>query len=92
MGGGICQVSTTLYQALLYAELEIVERHAHSMIVSYAEPSMDAAIADDVMDLVFKNNQEYPVYIESIVGGGCITFNIYGKETKRSEQNSYLCK
>lgn len=82
MGGGICQVSTTLYQALLHAELEIVERHAHSMIVSYAEPSMDAAIADDVMDLVFKNNQEYPVYIESIVGGGCITFNIYGKETR----------
>lgn len=43
---------------------------------------MDAAIADDVMDLVFKNNQEYPVYIEAIVGGGSLTFNIYGKETR----------
>ena len=82
MGGGICQVSTTLYQALLHAELDIVERHQHSMLVSYAEPSMDAAIADDVMDLVFKNNQEYPVYIEAIVGGGSLTFNIYGKETR----------
>lgn len=75
-------MSTTLYQALLYAELDIVERHQHSMLVSYAEPSMDAAIADDVMDLVFKNNQEYPVYIEAIVGGGSLTFNIYGKETR----------
>lgn len=82
MGGGICQVSTTLYGALLYAELEIVERHPHSMLVSYAEPSMDAAIADDVMDLVFKNNQKYPIYIESVLSGGSVTINIYGKETR----------
>lgn len=82
MGGGICQVSTTLYGALLYAELEIVERHPHSMLVSYAEPSMDAAIADDVMDLVFKNNQKYPIYIESVLQDGSVTFNIYGKETR----------
>ncbi len=82
MGGGICQVSTTLYGALLYAELEIVERHPHSMLVSYAEPSMDAAIADDVMDLVFKNNLEYPIYIESVLQGGSVTINIYGKETR----------
>ncbi len=82
MGGGICQVSTTLYDALLYAELEIVERYPHSMIVSYVEPSMDAAIADDLLDLVFKNNQKYPVYIEAVLSGGSLTFNIYGKETR----------
>ena len=45
-GGGICQVSTTLYQAVLQAELEVTERHNHSMIVKYVEPSMDAAIAE----------------------------------------------
>lgn len=82
MGGGICQVSTTLYNALLYAELEIVERYPHSMLVSYVEPSMDAAIADDVLDLVFKNNQKTPVYIEAVLSNGTLTFNIYGKETR----------
>lgn len=82
MGGGICQVSTTLYNAILFAELEIVERYPHSMLVSYVEPSMDAAIADDLLDLVFKNNQKTPVYIEAVLSEGCLTFNIYGKETR----------
>lgn len=82
MGGGICQVSTTLYNALLLSELEITERYAHSMQVSYVEPSMDAAIAGDVKDLKFKNNKEDPIYIEAVLSGGNITFNIYGKETR----------
>lgn len=82
MGGGICQVSTTLYNALLLAELDITERYAHSMLVSYVEPSMDAAIADDVKDLKFKNNMDTPVYIEADLTGDNVTFNIYGKETR----------
>lgn len=82
MGGGICQVSTTLYNALLLAELEITERYEHSMQVSYVEPSMDAAIADDVKDLKFRNNMETPVYIEAVLAGGNLTFNIYGKEVR----------
>lgn len=82
MGGGICQVSSTLYNAVILAELEIVERAAHSMLVSYVEPSMDAAIAGDFKDLKFKNNLETPVYIEGYVEGRYITFNIYGKETR----------
>lgn len=82
MGGGICQVSTTLYNALLFAELEIVERYPHSMLVSYVEPSMDAAIADDVLDLVFKNNLDSPIYIQSVLADGSLTFNIYGKDTR----------
>lgn len=82
MGGGICQVSTTLYNALLMAELEITERYEHSMLVSYVEPSMDAAIADDVKDLKFRNNMETPVYIEAVLSEGNITFNIYGKEVR----------
>lgn len=86
MGGGICQVSTTLYNALLLAELEITERYEHSMQVSYVEPSMDAAIADDVKDLKFRNNLEMPVYIESVLSAGNITFNIYGKETRPQER------
>lgn len=86
MGGGICQVSTTLYNALLLAELEITERYEHSMLVSYVEPSMDAAIADDVKDLKFRNNLEDPVYIEAALADGNITFNIYGNETRPAER------
>lgn len=82
MGGGICQISTTLYNALLYAELEVTERSPHTMLVSYVERSRDAAIADDVKDLKFKNNQQTPIYIEGILADGNVTFNIYGKETR----------
>lgn len=81
-GGGICQVSTTLYNAVMRAELEIVTRAAHSMVVSYVEPSMDAAIAGTYKDFQFKNNQETPIYIEGYTSGGILYFNIYGKETR----------
>lgn len=84
MGGGICQVSTTLYNAVLYSELEVTQRSPHTMLVSYVQPSQDAAIADDVLDLRFKNNLETPVYIEGVLADGNITFNIYGKDTRDS--------
>lgn len=84
MGGGICQISTTLYNAVLYAELEVTERSPHTMLVHYVELSQDAAIADDVKDLKFKNNLESPIYVESVLSDGCITFNIYGKETREA--------
>ena len=86
MGGGICQVSSTLYNALLFAELEIVERYPHSMLVSYVEASKDAAIADDLLDLVFKNNLDYPIYIQAVLADGNLTFNIYGKETRSPDR------
>ena len=63
-GGGICQVSTTLYNAVILAELQIDERFNHSMIVNYVKPSMDAAIAGTSKDLKFTNNTDAPVYIE----------------------------
>ncbi len=81
-GGGICQVSTTLYNAVIRSELEVVTRSAHSMIVGYVEPSMDAAIADGAKDFQFKNNQKTPIYIESHVSGGNLYFSIYGQETR----------
>ena len=87
-GGGICQVSTTLYNAVLYAELEVVKRFPHSMLVAYVDPSRDAAIAGDTKDFVFKNNYENPIYIEGeITADNQLTFRIYGKET-RSENRS----
>lgn len=83
LGGGICQVSTTLYNAVLLAELDVTERHNHSMIVTYVEPSADAAIAESSgKDFKFVNNLEYPVYIEGSTSNKHITFTIYGKETR----------
>ena len=83
LGGGICQVSTTLYNAVLNAEIEIVERYAHSMSVTYVPLSMDAALAGTWKDLKIRNNTDTPIYIEAIYNpAGKITFNIYGKETR----------
>ena len=85
-GGGICQVSTTLYNAVIRSELEVVARNCHSMIVTYVKPSMDAAIAEGILDFKFKNNQDTPIYIEGYCDGGKIYFNVYGKETRDSNR------
>lgn len=84
LGGGICQVSTTLYNAILKAELQVDERSNHSMIVSYVEPSEDAAISESGgKDFKFTNNKEYPIYIEGTTSSDkTITFTIYGVEDR----------
>lgn len=87
LGGGICQVSTTLYNAVLKAELEVVERSNHSMSVGYVPLSMDAALAGTWKDLKIKNNTGTPIYIEGVYNAsGSITFNIYGEETRPSNR------
>ncbi len=86
IGGGVCQISTTLYNASLYAELEIVQRQNHSMTVSYVKPSMDAAIAGTYKDLKVKNPYDTPIYIEGYTQGKTLTFTIYGKETRPSNR------
>ncbi len=84
LGGGICQVSTTLYNAVLLSELDVTERYNHSMIVTYVEPSADAAIAESSgKDFKFVNNTGHPIYIEGHVSTDKkITFTIYGVETR----------
>jgi len=83
LGGGICQVSTTLYNAVLRAELQVDERFNHSMIVSYVDPSADAAISGTAKDFKFTNTSESPIYIEGITTSNKkITFTIYGVETR----------
>ena len=87
-GGGICQVSTTLYGAVREAEVEVVTRSAHSMVVAYVLPSMDAAISDSSgKDFQIRNNKNYPIYIEGYCENSHIYFNIYGKE-EREETHS----
>ena len=83
LGGGICQVSSTLYNAVLRAELEVDERHNHSMIVSYVDLSSDAAISGTSKDFKFTNNKDFPIYIEGITTGDKqVIFNIYGVEER----------
>jgi len=82
IGGGACQVTTTLYNAVLRAELEIVERHAHSMTVSYVDLAYDAAIAENSKNFKFKNNLDLPILIEAFSRDRVITFRIWGHETR----------
>ncbi|MFI3175395.1 MAG: VanW family protein [Bacillota bacterium] len=80
IGGGVCQVSTTLYNAALLAEIEIVQRYAHSMTVGYVPLGMDGAIAEGYKDLIVKNDTGSPIYVEAFAKDGKVTVNLHGKE------------
>ncbi len=82
IGGGVCQIATTLYNAALYAELEITQRQNHSMIVTYVPPSNDAAIAGTYKDIKVTNPYDTPIYVEGGTSGRTLTFTFYGKETR----------
>ena len=82
IGGGVCQIATTIYNAVLRAELEVAQRQNHSMIVGYVKPSEDAAIAGTYKDIKFTNNYSTPIYVEGYTSGKTLTFTIYGKETR----------
>lgn len=86
IGGGVCQVSTTLYNAVLNAELQVDKRYPHSMTVSYVSASRDAAIASGYKDFVFTNDTDAPIYIYAYASGGTLTFKIYGEETRASNR------
>ncbi len=78
IGGGVCQVSTTLYSAVLYADLEIVYRQNHSLPVSYVPLGQDATVVDNAIDFKFKNNTNYPVKITAGASGGTLSVSIVG--------------
>ena len=80
IGGGICQVSSTLYNAALEANLEIVSRRNHYFITSYVPASRDATVSYGTIDLKFKNNRTYPIKIECISKNGICEISIYGIE------------
>ena len=82
LGGGVCQVSTTLYNAVLFAELEVTQRANHSLTVGYVQLAQDAAISGDVKNFKFRNNTDTPIYIAGACENGEITFAIFGKETR----------
>lgn len=78
IGGGICQITTTLYNAVVYANLDIVERSNHQFVPSYAGPSRDATVVYGAIDFKFKNNRDYPIKITCSVSGGIANFKIWG--------------
>ncbi len=83
IGGGICQVATTLYNAVIFADLPVEERYSHPRPVNYAPPDRDATIAGDYLDFKFSNNMNTPLYISSLVEGGTLTIRIFGGEKNR---------
>ena len=88
IGGGICQVSTTLYNAILRSNIKSVERTHHSLPSSYVDLGMDATVDYGNLDYKFKNTLEYPIYIEAVTVNKTITFNVYSNSslaTKRYE-------
>ena len=78
LGGGICQITSTLYNAVLYANLEIVERSNHQFVPSYVTASRDATVVYGSIDFKFKNNRDYPIKLVCSVSGGIAKFDIYG--------------
>lgn len=78
-GGGVCQTSTTLYNAALLAGLEIVERHRHTWAPRYAPPGLDAAVAQRSIDLRLRNPYPWPVRIRARLDGPAMQFEILGR-------------
>ena len=87
IGGGICQISTTLYNAVLRANLEIVERRNHQFVTSYVEAGMDATVVYGMTDFKFKNTRKYPVKIIASAKNGVATVSLYG--IKESEEYTF---
>lgn len=80
IGGGVCQVSTTLYSAVLHADLKVVSRQNHSLPVSYVPLGQDATVVDGSIDFKFQNDTNYPVKIVSSVNKGVITISLLGTQ------------
>ena len=83
-GGGICQVSSTIFAAALYANLDIKERWEHEYVSSYIDAGIDAAVAWDMLDLKICNNKEYPVRIDVDYTEDILTVDIWGTRTDNS--------
>lgn len=84
VGGGICQVSTTLYNASLLADLGIVQRRNHSMPVAYVPVGRDATVSWGSLDLKLKNPYDFPIAFRRTFGKGSLTFIIYGQPTNKT--------
>lgn len=78
LGGGICQITSTLYNAVVYANLEVTQRTNHQFVPSYVTASRDATVVYGAIDFQFKNNRDYPIKLVCSVSGGIANFQIFG--------------
>ena len=78
LGGGICQITSTLYNAVVYANLEVTQRSNHQFVPSYVTASRDATVVYGAIDFQFKNNRNYPIKLVCSVSGGVANFQIFG--------------
>mgnify|MGYP005773959891 CR=1 FL=1 len=92
IGGGICQISSTLYNSVLFADLEIVERRNHQFVTSYTPAGRDATVVYGQTDFKFKNNRDYAVKIQASISNGIATVSIYGIKTDNDYTISFKHK
>ena len=85
-GGGVCQASTTMYNALLLADIEILEANHHSLPASYVPLSFDAMVSEGVSDLRFRNNLSSPIYIRTYFDNETVSVEIYGTPLEEGEE------
>ena len=78
LGGGICQISSTLYDAVVFADLDVIVRRNHQFITSYLPGGKDATVVWGSQDFKFKNSRKYPIKITASVSGGVATIQIWG--------------
>ena len=81
-GGGICQVSSSLYYCVMHADLEVVLREEHGYVSSYVPMGMDATVSWGTLDFQFRNNMDYPIKIEASADRGSVTVSIYGTDER----------
>ena len=79
VGGGVCQYATTLFNAVFFAGLPVVERHAHALYISHYPTGRDATVAWGALDFKFRNDTGKSIMIRSWIGGGALTVALVGK-------------
>lgn len=89
LAGGICQISSTIYDAVVYANLQIDERFNHARVPSYVTAGRDATVYWGSKDFKFTNNRDYPIKISVTVNGGYATATIYGMKTDNEYDISF---
>lgn len=87
IGGGVCQVASTLYNSVLLTDLKVVSRQNHSQAVGYIPLGRDATYASNAIDFKFKNPTEYPAYVESYVENNRLYVNIFGHESLKPDHD-----
>ena len=92
IGGGICQISSTLYNAVLMANLEIVERRNHQFVTSYVPAGRDATVVYGSTDFKFKNTRQYPVRLVATAKNGIATISVYGIKEQTEYTFSFSTK